>query len=75
MQQEPTVAWDDTIAGEADVSKQLVVVDLAVGQPLLLVVARSEKRFLTLGAHEMLHMPRLAQRVHHALLYRASGGG
>jgi len=62
------VARDDGVTGEADVAEQLMVVDLAVGQALLLVVARTEERLLTLGTHKVLHMPCLAQGVHDTLL-------
>ena len=50
----PTGAVDNAVADEADVAKQLVVVNLAVGATFLLVVPRAQERLLALGAHEVL---------------------
>ena len=44
----------------AEVSKELVVVGLAVSQSLALVVPIAQERLLTLGTHKVLHMPVLA---------------
>lgn len=47
-----------------------MVMCLAVGQSAFLVVTMAQKWLLTLGAHEMLDVPVLAQRRHHTLLDR-----
>ncbi|KAK2185465.1 hypothetical protein NP493_233g03016 [Ridgeia piscesae] len=44
---------------------------LAVSESSLLVVATSQKWLLTLGAHEMLKVPGLAQSVDHTVFHRA----
>ena len=49
-----TIACYDAVALEADVSEELVVVSLAVGQALLLVMPMAKERLLTLGTHKML---------------------
>lgn len=51
---ELTVTGDDLVAHEAQISKQLMVMGLAVSQTTLLVVAMSEERLLALGADKML---------------------
>ena len=66
------VALDDLVAHVAEVSEQLVVVGLAVGEPLALVVLVAEERLLALGAHEVLHVPVLPEGGHHALLDRTA---
>ena len=50
-----TISSNHLVADKADVAKQLVVVVLAVGQALLLVMARAKEGLLTLGAHKVLH--------------------
>lgn len=47
---------------------------LAVRQTALLVMAMTQEGFLTLGTHEMLHVPMLAQRCDHTLLNWSSTG-
>lgn len=64
------VTGDDLIADEAQVSKQLMIVRLAVGHATLLVVPVTKERLLTLGTHEMLHMPVFAERRYNAFLDR-----
>ena len=51
-----TVAVNNAVADKADVAKQLVVVNLAVGETFLLVVPRAQERLLALGAHEVLQV-------------------
>lgn len=60
------------IADKAQVSKQLMVMRLAVGQPAFLIMPVAQEGFLALGAHKVLHMPVLAQRGHHSLLDRTT---
>ena len=50
----------DLVAHVAEVAEELVVVRLAVGQPLPLVVLVPKERLLALGADEVLHVPVLA---------------
>jgi hypothetical protein len=64
-----TISRNDTIARETDVSKQLMIVDLAVSQSLLLIMAGAKKRFLTFGADKMLYMPSFAEGMDNSLLY------
>lgn len=54
MLEELTITGDDLVAHEAQISKQLMVMGLAVSQTTLLVVAMSEERLLALGADKML---------------------
>lgn len=49
-----TVTSDDLIADEAQISKQLMIVRLAVGHATLLVVTMAKEGFLTLGTHKVL---------------------
>jgi hypothetical protein len=51
-----TITSNDLITHEAQVSEQLVVMCLAVSQALLLIVAVTQERLLTLGTHKMLHI-------------------
>ena len=66
---DPRLDTTDLVADVAEVAEELVVVCLTVGQPLALVVPVAKERLLTLGAHEVLHTPVLAQRRHHAALH------
>ena len=50
----------DLVADVAEVAEELVVVRLAVGEPLPLVVLVPQERLLALGAHKVLHVPMLA---------------
>lgn len=52
-----TISIDNSIADKAQVSKQLVVVGLAVCQTLALVVAVPHEGLLTLGTYKVLDMP------------------
>lgn len=54
------ISLDDLVADIAEVSKELVVVGLAVGQALPLVVPVAQERLLALGTHKVLNMPVLA---------------
>lgn len=58
----------------AHISKELVVVSLAVSQTFTLIMTMTEERLLTLGAHEMLHMPLLAHGINHTPLDGPSTG-
>ena len=50
----------DLVAYVAEVPEELVVVRLAVGEPLPLVVLVPQERLLALGAHEVVHAPMFA---------------
>ena len=50
----------DLVAYVAEIPEELVVVRLAVGEPLPLVVLVPHERFLAFGAHEVVHAPMLA---------------
>lgn len=67
-----TISRDDTIARETDVAKQLMVVNLTISQAFLLIMAGTEKGFLTFGADKMLNMPRLPESMNDSFLYRTS---
>ena len=54
------ISLDDLVTDVAEVTEELVVVGLAVGQPLALVVPVAQEWFLTLGANKMFHMPMFA---------------
>lgn len=69
-----TIASNDLIANETQISEELMIMRLTVRQAALLVVSMTQEGFLTLGAHEMLHMPVLTQRCDHALLNRSTTG-
>ena len=69
-----TISVDDLVADEAQVAEELMVVQLAVGLPLLLVVPVAQEGLLALGAHKVLHVPVLAQGGHHPLLDGAPTG-
>lgn len=60
------ITFYDAVAVETDISKQLVIVGLAVRQALPLIMAVAKKWLLTLGTNKMLHMPLLAHGIHHA---------
>lgn len=47
----------------AHIAKELVIMSLAVSQPLPLIMPMTEERLLTLGTHKMLHMPLLAHGI------------
>ena len=49
-----TVASDNLVANEAQVSEQLVVVSLAIGQSFLFVMAVTQERLLAFGTHKVL---------------------
>ncbi len=66
------LAGYDLVARVAEHAEKLLVVQLAVGQTLLLVVPRAEEGLLTASADKVLNVPGLAQCVHHALLNGAS---
>lgn len=69
-----TIASDDLIANETQISKELMIMRLTIGQASLLVVPMAQEGLLTLGAHKVLHMPVLAQRSDHTFLYRSTTG-
>ena len=62
-----TIATDDLIAYEAQVSKQLMIMRFAIGQSTFLVVPMAQKWFFTLGTHEMLDVPMLSERSNNTL--------
>ena len=60
---------DDSIAVIAELTKELMVVVLTVGQTIPLIVLVTQEWFLTASAGEVLHMPVFTQSCHHPLLY------
>lgn len=70
VQRREHVARDHLVAHEAQVAEQLMVVRLAVRQPLLLVVAMAQEGLLALGTHEVLDVPVFSERGDDALLDR-----
>lgn len=69
-----TIASNDLIANETQISKELMIMRLAIGQASLLVVPMTQEGLLTLGAHEMLHMPVLSQCSDNTFLNRSTTG-
>lgn len=61
-------------AAVTDVSKELVVVSLAVSQAFFLIVAVPQKRLFTFGTNKMLNVPLLSQRIDHASFDRPATG-
>lgn len=68
IQRSKDVPSHNTVADEADVSKQLVIMSFTVCETFLLVVTSSKERFLTLGADKVLDMIGLAKCVDNSLL-------
>jgi len=66
------VALDNLVADIAKISKQLVIVSFAVGQPLALVVSVAQEGLLALGADKVLHVPMFSKGSHNPLLDRAT---
>lgn len=62
-----TISRNDLVADETEISKQLVIMSLAVSEALLLVMTMTQERLLAFGAYEMLHVPMLAECCYHAL--------
>jgi len=62
------VALDHLVADVAKVSKQLMVVSLAIGQTLPLIMTIAQERFLTLGTDKVLHAPMFAQSCDNTVL-------
>lgn len=58
------------VTHKAQVSKELVVMCLAVGESPLLIMATSKEGLLTPTAHKVLDVPVLTQRGDHTLLNR-----
>lgn len=74
VESKDSLPGDHLIAGVAEHAKELLVMQLAIGQTLLLVVSRAQEGLLTTRADKVLHVPRLAQRVDYTLLNWTSGG-
>jgi len=68
------VALDHLVADVTKVPKHLVVVGLAVCQPLALVVTVPQKWFLALGTDKVLHMPMLSEGSDDTFFYGPSAG-
>lgn len=68
------ISFNYTVAVIANVSKQLIVVGLAVGQALAFIVAVSQERFFTLSTNKMLHVPLFAHGVDHTALDGSPAG-
>lgn len=58
----------------ADISKELVVVSLAVSQSFFLIVAVPQKWLLTFGTNKMLNMPLLPQSIDYSSFDRPATG-
>lgn len=58
-----TISSNDLVADVAQVSEQLVVMLLAVRQPLLLVMSVPMEWLLTFGAHKMLKVVTLYELI------------
>lgn len=58
-----TISSNDLVADIAQVSEQLVVMLLAVRQPLLLVMSVPMEWLLTFGAHKMLKVVTLHELI------------
>lgn len=69
-----TIASNDLIANETQISEELMIMGFTVGQASLLVMSMTQEGLLALGTHEMLHMPVLPQRSDHTLLNRSTTG-
>lgn len=74
VQRSEHITSNDLVANIAEVAKQLMVMYFTVRQSLLLVMTVPMERFLTLGAHEMLHMPMLSKCCDNSLLNRTTTG-
>lgn len=66
------ITSNDLVAHIAQVSKQLMVMLLAVGKALLLVMAMTMEWLLTFGTYEVLNMPMLSKGSDNSLLDRTS---
>ena len=53
----------------AELTKELMIVVLTVGQTIPLIMLVTQEWFLTASAGEVLHMPVFTQSCHHPLLY------
>ena len=69
---ENSLSGNDLVAGVAEHSKELLIMQLAVGQTLLFVMPRSQERLFTPGTHEMFNVPGLAEGMNYSLFNRAS---
>lgn len=66
------ITSNDLVAHIAQISKQLMVMLLAVGKSLLLVMAMTMEWLLTFGTYEVLNMPMLSKGSDNSLLDRTS---
>jgi len=62
------VALDHLVADVAQVSKQLMIVSLTVGQTFPLIMPVAKEGFLALGADKVFHTPVFAQSRDHSVL-------
>jgi hypothetical protein len=62
------------VAVETHLTKQSLVVPLAVSHALLLVVSATFKRLLAVGTHEMLRMPGLVESMDKTAFNRSPAG-
>lgn len=58
----------------ADISKELIIVSLTIGQPFFFIVSVPQEWLLTFGTNKMLNMPLFAQGVDHAALDGPAAG-
>lgn len=62
------ITGDNTVTSETNVSEQLMVVNLTIGQSLLLIMPGTKEWLLALGTNKMFHMPGLTQCMYDSLL-------
>jgi hypothetical protein len=55
------ISSNDSIAHEAEISKEFMIVSLTVSEALLLIVSMTKERFLTLCTHKVFDMPVFAK--------------
>lgn len=68
------ISFDHTVAMITNITKELVVVSLAVSKSFSLVMTVSQERLLALGTDKMLNMPLFAHGVDHTALNRTPAG-
>lgn len=67
-----TITSNHLIAHKAKIAEELMIMNLAISESFLFVMAMPEKWLLALGAHKVLHMPLFTQSGNNALLNRTS---
>lgn len=67
-----TIATDDLIAYEAQISKKLMIMRFAIGQSAFFIMSMAQKWFFTLGAHKMLDVPVFSECSNNTLFDRTT---